>query len=349
MLGAATRKLNRDTGERKALFRDLVGALILHGRVETTVARAKEAKKITDGLVDLALRGDLHSQRQVRRLLTDGRVVDPVFAQVSPKRHKGDRGEFVAIVGGNGSGKSTLAKHLNALLLPTEGEVFVDGMNTRDRGALWEIRQRVGMVFQNPDNQLVATVVEEDVAFGPENLGLPPAEIVARVDEALRVVEMAEYRQHEPHLLSGGQKQRVAIAGILAMRPQCLLLDEATTMLDPQGQREVMETIQRLNRDGVTVIHITHAMEEAVQCPRVIVLADGRVALDGPPAEVFSRVEELERFRLVLPPIPALAHRLRRDGLPIPEGMLHVGELAGAPPRPVAQGAGRGGVGQGAH
>jgi len=205
------------------------------------------------------------------------------------------------------------------------------------------------MVFQNPDNQLVATVVEEDVAFGPENLGLPPAEIVARVDEALRVVEMAEYRQHEPHLLSGGQKQRVAIAGILAMRPQCLVLDEATTMLDPQGQREVMETIQRLNRDGVTVIHITHAMEEAVQCPRVIVLADGRVALDGPPAEVFSRVEELERFRLVLPPIPALAHRLRRDGLPIPEGILYVEELAGALTRLVAEGAGRGRAGDGTH
>src|SRR5437667_283524 len=331
MLGAVTRKLNRDTGERKALFRDLVGALILNGRVETTVARAKETKKIADRLVDLALRGDLHARRQVRRLLTD------------------DRGEFFAIVGGNGSGKSTLAKHLNALLLPTDGEVLVDGMNTRDRAVLWEIRQRVGMVFQNPDNQLVATVVEEDVAFGPENLGLPSAEILARVDEALRVVEMVSYRRHEPHLLSGGQKQRVAIAGILAMRPQCLVLDEATTMLDPQGQREVMETIQRLNRDGVTVIHITHAMEEAVQCPRVIVLADGRVAMDGPPAEVFSRVEELERFRLVLPPIPALAHRLRRDGLPIPEGILFVEELAGALARLVAEGAGRGRVGDGAH
>lgn len=260
-----------------------------------------------------------------------------------------DRGEFVAIVGGNGSGKSTLAKHLNALLLPTEGEVLVDGMNTRDRAALWEIRQRVGMVFQNPDNQLVATVVEEDVAFGPENLGLPPAEIAARVDEALRVVEMVPYRRHEPHLLSGGQKQRVAIAGILAMQPQCLVLDEATTMLDPQGQREVMETIRRLNGDGVTVLHITHAMEEAVQCRRVIVLANGRVALDGPPAEVFSRVDELERLRLVLPPIPALAHRLRRDGLPVPEGILRAEELAGALTRLVAEGAGRGRTGDGAH
>src|SRR5712691_1180573 len=241
-----------------------------------------------------------------------------------------ERGEFVAIVGGNGSGKSTLAKHLNALLLPTEGEVFVDGMNTRDRGALWEIRQRVGMVFQNPDNQLVATVVEEDVAFGPENLGLPPAEIVARVDDALRVVEMAEYRQHEPHLLSGGQKQRVAIAGILAMRPQCLVLDEATTMLDPLGQREVMETIQSLNREGVTVIHITHAMEEAAQCPRMIVLSGGRVAMDGPPADVFSRADDLHRLRLVLPPIPALAYQLRRDGLPVPERILDADDLAAA-------------------
>src|SRR5713226_3739048 len=184
-----------------------------------------------------------------------------------------ERGEFVAIVGGNGSGKSTFAKHLNALLLPTEGEVWVEGMSTRDPAALWEIRQRVGMVFQNPDNQLVATVVEEDVAFGPENLGLPSAQIAARVEETLQIVEMAPYRYHQPHLLSGGQKQRVAIAGILAMRPQCLVLDEATTMLDPQGQREVMETISRLNRDGVTVIHITHAMEEAVSCSRVIVLA----------------------------------------------------------------------------
>jgi energy-coupling factor transport system ATP-binding protein len=238
-----------------------------------------------------------------------------------------DRGELVAIVGGNGSGKSTLAKHFNALLLPTEGEVWVDGMDTRDRSALWEIRRRVGMVFQNPDNQLVATVVEEDVAFGPENLGLPPPEIAARVEEALRIVEMAEYRRHQPHLLSGGQKQRVAIAGVLAMRPQCLVLDEATTMLDPQGQREVLDTIVRLNREGVTVVHITHVMEEAARCPRVIVLANGRVAMDGPPAEVFARRDELAALRLVLPPVAALADRLRRDGLPVPPGVLTVEDL----------------------
>lgn len=241
-----------------------------------------------------------------------------------------ERGEFVAIVGGNGSGKSTLAKHLNALLLPTEGEVWVDGLDTRDRSKVWDIRQRVGMVFQNPDNQLVATVVEEDVAFGPENLGFPPAQIAERVEGALRTVEMLDYRKHEPHRLSGGQKQRVAIAGILAMRPQCLVLDEATTMLDPQGQREVVETITRLTQEGITVIHITHVMEEAALCRRIIALADGRVALDGTPAEVFTRVDLLERLRLALPPIPHLAHLLRRDGLPLLEQILTTDELAEA-------------------
>lgn len=241
-----------------------------------------------------------------------------------------ERGEFVAIIGGNGSGKSTLAKHLNALLLPTEGEVRVDGLDTRDRAKVWDVRQRVGMVFQNPDNQLVATVVEEDVAFGPENLGIPPAQIAERVKNALRTVEMLEYRKHAPHLLSGGQKQRVAIAGILAMRPQCLILDEATTMLDPQGQREVMETIWRLTQEGITVIHITHAMDEAAFCQRIIALADGRVALDGTPAEVFTRVDLLERLRLTLPPIPHLAHLLRRDGLPLPKGILTANGLAEA-------------------
>lgn len=238
-----------------------------------------------------------------------------------------DRGEFVAIVGGNGSGKSTLAKHFNALLLPTGGEVWVDGLNTSERANVWEIRQRVGMVFQNPDNQLVATVVEEDVAFGPENLGLPSVQIAQRVEEALRIVDMAEYRRHAPHLLSGGQKQRVAIAGILAMRPQCLVLDEATTMLDPQGQREVMDTIRHLNREGVTVIHITHEMEEAAQCHRIIALQGGRVVLDGPPADVFARGDEVERLGLRLPPIPALAHWLRRDGMPMPERILFVEHL----------------------
>lgn len=255
-----------------------------------------------------------------------------------------EAGEFIAVVGGNGSGKSTLAKHLNALLLPTEGEVRVDGLDTRDPAATWEIRQRVGMVFQNPDNQLVATVVEEDVAFGPENLGVPSREIVQRVEESLRIVGMLDYRRHQPHLLSGGQKQRVAIAGILAMRPRCLVLDEATTMLDPQGQREVMETVRHLNQDGVTVIHITHAMEEAAQCRRVIVLSEGRVAMDGPPADIFARAEDLHRLRLVLPPIPALAHQLRQDGLPIPGGVLSADELAASLARLATARVGPGGL-----
>jgi len=199
-------------------------------------------------------------------------------------------GECVALIGGNGSGKSTLAKHLNALLLPTAGEVRVDGIDTRDPEATWAVRQRVGMVFESPDDQIVAAVVEEDVAFGCENLGLPPAEIRARVDRALRVVGLESMRRHPPHLLSGGQKQRVAIAGVLAMHPRCLILDEATAMLDPQGQREVMDTVLRLCReDGLALLLITHAMDEAVLADRVVVLADGRVALEGPPAGVFSR------------------------------------------------------------
>ncbi len=238
-----------------------------------------------------------------------------------------ERGELVAIVGSNGSGKSTLAKHLNALLTPTEGEVWVDGLDTRDPAAVWEIRQRVGMVFQNPDNQLIATVVEEDVAFGPENLGLPPAEIAIRVADALKTVDMAAYRQHAPHRLSGGQKQRVAIAGILAMRSQCLVLDEATTMLDPSGQREVMETIKRLNRDGITIIHITHSMEEAAACNRIIALHAGRVVLDGPPEEVFARPDDLTRLGLAVPPIRALAAQLARAGLPIPARTVALEQL----------------------
>ncbi|HET6946626.1 MAG TPA: energy-coupling factor transporter ATPase [bacterium] len=241
-----------------------------------------------------------------------------------------ERGEFLAIVGGNGSGKSTLAKHLNALLLPTEGEVRVDGLDTRDRASVWDIRQRVGMVFQNPDNQLVATVVEEDIAFGPENLGVPRGEIVARVQEALAAVDMLEYRRHAPHLLSGGQKQRVAIAGILAMRPQCLVLDEATTMLDPLGRREVLETVRRLNAGGVTVIHITHTMDEAVLAHRVIALQAGRIGLEGPPAQVFDRAGELEAMGLTLPLIPALARTLRADGLPLREGILFAEQFVDA-------------------
>jgi len=253
-----------------------------------------------------------------------------------------DAGEFVAVVGGNGSGKSTLAKHLNALLLPTSGEVRVDGLDTRDRAAVWDIRQRVGMVFQNPDNQLVATVVEEDVAFGPENLGVPPAEIALRVEAALAAVDMLPYRRHAPHLLSGGQKQRVAIAGVLAMRPRCLVLDEVTTMLDPEGRREVLETVRRLNASGVTVINITHSMEEAALARRVIALAAGRVALEGPPAQVFARADILEGMGLTLPVVPALARALRADGAPLDERILSTEDLVEALSRLSAAGA-RGG------
>mgnify|MGYP000421616198 CR=1 FL=1 len=239
------------------------------------------------------------------------------------------RGEFLALVGGNGSGKSTLAKHLNALLLPTEGRVVVDGLDTRDPHALWEIRRKVGMVFQNPDNQIVATVVEEDVAFGPENLGLPPEEIAQRVEEALRTVGMLEHRRREPHLLSGGQKQRVAIAGVLAMRPQCIVLDEATTMLDPEGRREVLRTAHRLReQEGIAVVHITHNMEEAAQADRVVVLHEGRVALEGTPREVFRDVQRLRRLRLDLPEVAELSGCLRQRGIPVEGQPLDPEELA---------------------
>jgi energy-coupling factor transport system ATP-binding protein len=238
------------------------------------------------------------------------------------------RAEFLALVGGNGSGKSTLAKHLNALLLPTEGRVLVDGLDTRDPHALWEIRRRVGMVFQNPDNQIVATVVEEDVAFGPENLGLPPEEIAQRVEEALRAVGMLDHRRREPHLLSGGQKQRVAIAGVLAMRPQCIVLDEATTMLDPEGRREVLQTAHRLReREGIAVVHITHNMEEAAQADRVVVLHEGRVALEGTPREVFRDVKRVRSLRLDLPEVAELSACLRRRGVRLEGQPVAVEEL----------------------
>jgi energy-coupling factor transport system ATP-binding protein len=238
-------------------------------------------------------------------------------------------GEFVAVIGANGSGKSTLAKHFNALLVPTAGECLVDGMSTTFPDNVWPIRQKVGMVFQNPDNQIVAAVVEEDVAFGPENLGMPPAEIAVRVAEALKLVGMSDYRHHGPHLLSGGQKQRIAIAGVLAMRPKCLVLDEPTAMLDPVGRNEVLATVTRLNREeGITVIYITHFMEEAVRADRVVVLAAGKVALAGRPAEVFSRVDELKALGLDAPLAADVAARLRAAGLDVPDGVITDEELA---------------------
>jgi len=240
-----------------------------------------------------------------------------------------DDGEFVAVLGHNGSGKSTLAKHINALLVPTSGTVFVAGIDTQDADRLWEIRQNVGMVFQNPDNQLVATTVEEDVAFGPENIGIPTPEIHRRVDEALKVVGMSEFRLHSPHQLSGGQKQRVAIAGMIAMRPRCIVLDEPTAMLDPVGRREVMQTVIKLNREEkITIVLITHAMEEAILADRVIVMEEGRIVLTGTPREVFSQVETLTRLRLDVPEITSLANRLRQRGFDrIPNNILTIEEM----------------------
>lgn len=237
-------------------------------------------------------------------------------------------GEFLVIIGHNGSGKSTLAKHFNALLLPEEGQVLVAGMDTARPENLWRVRQTAGMVFQNPDNQIVATVVEEDVAFGPENLGVPPAEIAARVDAALVAVGMEAYRHHAPHLLSGGQKQRVAIAGILAMKPACIILDEATAMLDPVGRAEVLSTVRRLNKqEGITVIHITHYMDEAVGADRVIVMEAGRIVLSGTPRQVFAQVERLKELGLDVPQATELAHQLRQCGFDIPPDVLTVEEL----------------------
>ena len=242
-----------------------------------------------------------------------------------------EKGAFVAVLGHNGCGKSTLAKHFNALLLPTGGRVLVAEMDTADEQNTYPIRRRVGMVLQNPDNQLVSTIVEEDVAFGPENLGLPPAEIRARVDAALAAVDMTEYRDHSPHRLSGGQKQRIAIAGVLAMQPDCLLLDEPTAMLDPQGRREVLDTVCRLNREsGMTVVLITHYMEEAALADRVVVMDEGRVVLEGTPREVFAQGERLTALGLDVPQPTALCGALRERGVAVPADLLTPEECAAA-------------------
>ena len=241
------------------------------------------------------------------------------------------KGDFVAILGHNGSGKSTLAKQINAILVPTEGTLYVDGMDTGDEEKLWDIRQTAGMVFQNPDNQIIATVVEEDVGFGPENLGVPTEEIWERVEKSLRAVGMYEYRKHSPNRLSGGQKQRVAIAGIMAMKPQCIVLDEPTAMLDPNGRREVIRTVRELNKkEGVTVLLITHYMEEVIHADKVIVMDDGRIVMQGTPREIFSQVEKLKEYRMDVPQITELAYELKKAGMPLPDGILSVEEFTEA-------------------
>lgn len=249
------------------------------------------------------------------------RAINAVDVHVEP-------GEFVAILGHNGSGKSTLAKHMNAILTPTEGTMWVNGRDTKEADNLWEVRQSAGMVFQNPDNQIIGTVVEEDVGFGPENLGVPTEEIWKRVEKSLEAVGMIEYRHHSPNKLSGGQKQRVAIAGVVAMEPKCIVLDEPTAMLDPNGRKEVLRAVEELRRrEKVTVILITHYMEEVVDADRVIVMDQGNVVMEGTPREIFSRVEELKKYRLDVPQVTLLAYELQQRGLPLANGILKTEEL----------------------
>lgn len=249
------------------------------------------------------------------------RAIDEVDIEIK-------EGQFIAILGHNGSGKSTLAKHMNAILVPTAGTMWVDGRNTKEPEELWNVRQSAGMVFQNPDNQIIGTVVEEDVGFGPENLGVPTDEIWQRVEESLKAVGMISYRHHSPNKLSGGQKQRVAIAGVVAMEPKCIVLDEPTAMLDPVGRKEVLKTVQRLRRQKkVTVILITHYMEEVIDADRIYVMDHGHVVMEGTPRDVFSRVEELKSYRLDVPQVTVLADELRKRGLAIPRGILRKEEL----------------------
>lgn len=249
------------------------------------------------------------------------RAIDNVNLDIKP-------GQFIAILGHNGSGKSTLAKHFNALLYPTEGQVFVDGMNTEDESHLWDIRQKAGMVFQNPDNQIIGQVVEEDVGFGPENMGVPTDEIWERVEESLRTVGMLKFRKSSPNHLSGGQKQRVSIAGVIAMHPKCIIFDEPTAMLDPNGRKDVIRAARALNSvEGITIILITHYMEEVIYADKVFVMDGGHIEMQGTPREIFSQVDKLKELRLGVPQVTLLAHELKKSGLPLPDGILSREEL----------------------
>jgi len=274
--------------------------------------------KTSDLVFEYARRGD---DNEIAEII---RAIDSVNLEI-------EEGQFVAVLGRNGSGKSTLAKHINALLFPTGGTVWVGEYDTKEESHLWDIRQTAGMVFQNPDNQIVATIVEEDVGFGPENVGVPSQEIWERVDESLKAVGMTAYRKASPNHLSGGQKQRVAIAGVMAMRPRCIVLDEPTAMLDPNGRKEVIRTIRELNRlEGITIILITHYMEETVNADRIFVMDQGVVRMEGTPREIFSRVRELKECRLDVPQVTELAYELAESGLPIEKGILTIEELVNA-------------------
>ena len=257
-------------------------------------------------------------------IIGKSRAIDEVSLDIEP-------GQFIAILGHNGSGKSTLAKHMNALLVPSDGTMWVDGMDTKEDEHLWDVRQSAGMVFQNPDNQIIGTVVEEDVGFGPENLGVPTEEIWQRVEDSLKAVGMIEYRHHSPNKLSGGQKQRVAIAGVMAMRPKCIVLDEPTAMLDPNGRKEVLRSVMELRkREHITVILITHYMEEIIHADKVFVMDEGKIAMQGTPREIFSQVEQLKKLRLDVPQITLLSYELQKRGIPLPDGILTREELVSA-------------------
>ncbi len=296
---------------------------------------ADQPEKGARGLMDIKghLKSILKTEKLVyeyKRLDEEGnvegvnRAIDQVDLDVK-------RGDFIAILGHNGSGKSTLAKHINGMLFPTEGTVWVDGLDTTEEGHIWDVRQRAGMVFQNPDNQIIGQVVEEDVGFGPENLGVPSEEIWERVEESLRAVGMYEYRKHSPNHLSGGQKQRVSIAGVLAMHPMCIVLDEPTAMLDPKGRREVIRAARGLNQvEGITVILITHYMDEIIHADKVYVMDQGRIAMEGTPREIFSQVERLKELRLDVPQVTLLAYELAKQGVDVPDGILTVEELVEA-------------------
>ena len=252
------------------------------------------------------------------------RAIDHVDVEI-------EKGSFVAVLGHNGSGKSTFAKHINGILIPTEGTVWVSEMDTADDDYLWDVRKTAGMVFQNPDNQIIGNVVEEDVGFGPENIGVPTEEIWERVDKSLKAVGMTSYRKKSPNRLSGGQKQRVAIAGVMAMKPQCIVLDEPTAMLDPNGRKDVISTVRELNRaEGITVLLITHYMEEVIDADRVIVMDGGKIVMDGTPKEIFSRVDELKSYRLDVPQVTELAYELKKSGVVLPDGILRKEELMAA-------------------